>query len=220
MSAGSIMSDESESDDYLFHAANAVMAVILGLMIEKMGAGVASAFEHARRVDLALAAPLLIEGTVFLTGVCVLATLAHLHRGAGLRYRRHYFFMDLMAGPLFLYVAFACVHESAFNHLHEQRLAQGAPAVDVDLVRKGLAVLSGAFVLLVIRALMAYATIPRPEERRKVLWVVPFHLSGIGLSVVATAWPKMILAFSLTGTAGALLYLALFWVMRLKITVT
>jgi len=211
------MNEDNESDSYIFHAAIAIMVVVLGLMIEGIGTGVATAFRHAPAgINLLLLPPLLIEMTIFLTGVCVVATLAHLHRGAGLPYRRHYFFMDVLAGALLLYAAFACIHESSFRHLHERK--DDAP-VDVELIRKGLTVLSGVFVVLVARAFMAHASIPRPAERRKVLWVVPFHLSGIGLAVVATVWPAMIFPFAVAGAAGALLYMALFWVVRLRISV-
>jgi hypothetical protein len=212
------MNDDAESNTYIFHVANAVMAVVLGLMIEKIGNGVAAAFRYAPRgIDVDMLPPLLMELTIFLTGVSVIATLAHLHRGARLPYRRHYFFMDLLAGGLFLYVAFACVHQSAFGAVHE---SGGAfPDVDVNLICKGLTVLSASFVVLVARAFMAHAAIPRPEERRKVLWVVPFHLSGIGLSVLACVWPQALFAFAVAGAAGAMLYLALFWAMRLEIKV-
>jgi hypothetical protein len=125
--------------------------------------------------------------------------------------------MDLLAGGLLLYVAFACVHQSSFGHMHERDAS--SPVVDINLIRKGLPVLSGSFVVLVARAFMAHAAIPRSDQRHKVLWVVPFHLSGIGLAVLASLWPQAIFAFAVTGAAGAMLYLALFWAMRLEIKV-
>jgi hypothetical protein len=208
------MMDEQDSDAYLFHAAMALIVVVLALMIDKLGEGVAAAFRHAPRgIDVDLLPPILIEVTIFLTGVCVLGTLTHLHHVARLRYRRHYFFMDALAGAFLLYVALACVHESSFNDLHR---AASAPSVDTGLIQKGLTVLALVFVVLLVRALLAHADI-RPDQRRQILWVIPFHLSGITLAVVATKWTAMLFAFAVTGAAGAMLYLALFWALRLQI---
>ena len=201
---------------YLFDFATAAMSVVLALLFDKVAKGISS-LAGAECSALNAGVGLATNFAILLVLVSVLATLSFAHREMAVAYRRGYFILDLLTGALLLCIAVECAHRAAFEPAHLKR----------SMV-VGLLALAFSFAFLVVRALLFWMHLT--AEQRAIAYPAIFQVMGFhGLGILLTAGAIALLSAgyevgslplllcSLAAVFGALVYLSLFWVFRLKI---
>lgn len=203
---------------YLFDFATGAMSVVLALIFDKVAKGIGK-FAGGESDVMSAAVGLGTDIAVLLVLMSVLATLSFAHREMNVPYRREYFILDLLAGSLLLCIAVECTHQAAFETGHSSR----------SMVL-GLLALAMTFVFLIGRAVLLWNHLS-PEGRARanpsIFQVMGFHILGICLSGGAIALlaggnavgSVPILICALAAVTGATIYLAFFWVFRLRIQV-
>jgi hypothetical protein len=211
------------ADAYLFDVTTAAMTVVLGFVFDKFATGIASFAGNQSLPWVEAGVGLAAELAILLVLVSVLATLSYAHREIFAPYHRGYFLYDLLTGSLPLYVAVACVHRAVFEPGSN---GDGAPST----MTVALSSLGSTFLFLIGRALWLRGSLQGPVREKAspfILGVMGFHALGIVLSVVAMMFLRAegtvatvpVLVCACLAAAGASLYLALFWVLKVRLSV-
>lgn len=212
---------ENPSAKYLFDFVTTAMSIVLGLIFEKAGEGIATlraSWNPTRTLgELALDHGLvgtMIVLTSLLILVGVIVTLSYIHNDLGLPYLRFYFLFDLIFAALCLFTAVICVQKAVLDtHATES---------NQTLLVFAMHALTLTFLALMVRGLLTIKSSFLEPSLRRLYYhsIFPFHLGGLILTLWAASRPQEIAVFAAVGFAAALGYLVLLWALQVRLALS
>lgn len=141
--------------------------------------------------------------------LAVVATVTIAHAEYGVPYRPLYFLLGLLMITFPLYVAVECVYRATAKGSGEE--------IDERLFRIGMVALAITFVFLVIYLfLVALGELPNGVRRSSLLMIMPFHVVGSILAIVAAMWPAIARNLSIGGLVLSALFLFFYWALQVR----
>jgi hypothetical protein len=209
---------ENPSAKYLFDFVTTAMSIVLGLIFEKAGEGIATlraSWDPTKSLTELAPDPGLVGTTIVLTSLLILVgvivTLSYIHNDLRLPYLRFYFLFDLIFAALCLFTAVICVQKAVLD-VHSS-------GPNRTLLVFAMHALTVTFVALTLRGWLTISSTSLDSSLRRRYYhsILPFHLGGIILTVWAGFAPQAIALLAALGFAGSLGYLVLIWALQVRL---
>jgi hypothetical protein len=212
---------DNPSAKYLFDFVTGAMSIVLALIFEKVGEGIATlrgSWDPSKTLSAWEVDPALIGTIIVLTGLLILVgvivTLSYIHNDLGLPYLRFYFLFDLIFAALCLFTAVICVQKAVPEPSNT--------GINLTLLTFAMHMLTLTFIALTVRGWLTIqgASLSSGLRRSYYHSILPFHLGGIILTLWAGFAPQSIAVLAALGFVGSLGYLLLQWALQVRLAVS